>query len=125
MGYPYFLQEYGRAAWDAAIADDRITLSDVLVAVTEGRTALDAGFFLSRRERSTPAERGYLTAMAADGPGPSNTAILASRMSRTPGSLGPVRAALISKGLIYQSDHGQVAYAVPGMSDFVRRQQSS
>ena len=120
-GYPYFLQEYGRASWDTAVAEDRITLSDVLVAVTDGRAALDAGFYISRWERSTPSERTYLAAMATDGEGPSSTGEIATRLHRSANAFGPVRASLISKGLIYQPDHGQVAYTVPGMGDFVGR----
>jgi len=120
-GYPYFLQEYGRAAWDVA-PGPTITYSDVLIAITDGREALDAGFFHSRRARATPAERQYLSAMAHDGLGPSLTSEIASRLGRTIQSLGPTRANLIAKGLIYSPEHGQVSYTVPGMADFVTRQ---
>jgi hypothetical protein len=36
-------------------------------------------------------------------------------------SVGPHRASLISKGLIYAPEHGQVAYTVPGMATYVHR----
>lgn len=123
-GYPYFLQEYGRAAWDAAAGPDRITRSDVLVAVTEGRAALDAGFFRSRWDHATPAQRVYLTAMTHDGDEPSASGDVAQRLGRPVGALGPTRASLIAKGLLYSPEHGQIAYTVPGMADFVRRQHS-
>lgn len=29
---------------------------------------------------------------------------------------------LIKKGLIYSPEHGQIAYTVPGMADFIARQ---
>jgi len=121
-GYPYFLQEYGRAAWDAAIGPASITQSDVLVAVTEGRAALDAGFFRGRWDRATPAEHDYLGAMAVDGGGPSSSSEIAGRLGRPLTSLGPARANLIAKGLIYSPEHGRIAYTVPGMADFVNRQ---
>ena len=41
-GYPYFLQEYGRAAWDVA-AEPTITYSDVLIAITDGRNRSTQG----------------------------------------------------------------------------------
>jgi hypothetical protein len=37
-------------------------------------------------------------------------------------SFGPVRANLISKGLIFAPEHGIVAFTVPGMADFRQRQ---
>lgn len=120
-GYPYFLQEYGKAAWDVAIGPD-ISQSDALVAVTEGRASLDAGFFRARWERATKSERKYLAAMATDGVGPSSSAEVAVRQGKSPSSLGPARASLISKGLIYAPEHGQIAYTVPGMADYIRRQ---
>ncbi|EBM0725630.1 ATP-binding protein, partial [Salmonella enterica subsp. enterica serovar Senftenberg] len=32
------------------------------------------------------------------------------------------RSQLISKGLIYSPEHGRVAFTVPGMTDFLHRQ---
>lgn len=37
-------------------------------------------------------------------------------------SLGPTRAGLISKGLIYAPEYGVVAFTVPAMADFIQRQ---
>jgi hypothetical protein len=37
-------------------------------------------------------------------------------------SLGPTRAQLLSKGLIYSPEYGQVAFTVPGMAAFIERQ---
>ena len=62
-GYPYFIQAYGKAAWDAAPADP-ITAMDVSVAAPEADAELAVGFFGSRYERATPAEREYLRSMA-------------------------------------------------------------
>ena len=62
-GYPYFVQAYAKAAWDAAPADP-ITPQDVAMAAPEAEAELAVGFFGSRYERATPAEREYLRAMA-------------------------------------------------------------
>ena len=60
--------------------------------------------------------------MAVDDGAPSSTSTVAERMGKKPTGIGPARAALISKGLIYSPEHGQVAFTVPGMHEFVRRQ---
>lgn len=121
-GYPFFIQELGQATWEAAEGTERITLADARVGVSEGRHRLDAGFFLSRWERATQAERGYLSAMSVDGEGPSLTKDIADRLGRVTTSLGPIRANLISKGLIFAPEHGRTAYTVPGMAEFILRQ---
>src|SRR3954451_21976356 len=62
-GYPYFIQAYGKAVWDLAPRAP-ITAADVAVAAPEAERELAVGFFGSRYERATPAERDYLRAMA-------------------------------------------------------------
>jgi hypothetical protein len=120
-GYPYFLQQYGQEAWNAAEATP-ITLADARLGVARGQLDLDNGFFRARWDRATPSEREYLRAMAVDGDGGSASGEVAVRLGKKVTSLGPARASLIGKGLIYSPDHGVVAYTVPGMAAFVRRQ---
>ncbi len=69
QGYAYFLQEWGKHAWDAAdgVADHGRTTSTRRRATAIA--ALDASFFGVRFDRLTPAEKRYLRAMAALGPG--------------------------------------------------------
>lgn len=55
-GYPYFLQEWGKHAWDVADASP-ITLSDVERATTTAIAALDESFFRVRFDRLTPLEK--------------------------------------------------------------------
>ncbi|UER55487.1 ATP-binding protein [Kineosporiaceae bacterium SCSIO 59966] len=119
-GYPYFLQEYGRAAWEVS-PGPVITVDDARTAAIIGLERLDAGFFRSRWDRATPSERRMLVAMAEDGAGPSSSSDVARRMGLKPTSLGPYRANLIAKGLVYAPEHGQVAYTVPGMAGYVHR----
>lgn len=119
-GYPYFIQEYGQAAWNLA-GDRLVSGADAVAAVQYGTEQLDSGFFRSRWHRATPSERRMLRAMAVDGEGPSPTARVAQRMALQPSSLGPYRAALINKGLVYAPEHGQIAFTVPGMSAYVDR----
>jgi hypothetical protein len=115
-GYPYFIQAYGKAAWDAAPSDP-ITAEDVGVAAPEAEAELAVGFFGSRYERATPAEREYLRAMAELTKGKTDegaaTADIAGHLSRKPSSLSPARDSLIKKGLIYSAERGRIAFTVP------------
>jgi hypothetical protein len=119
--YPYFLQEYGQATWNAA-GGTTLTYNDARVGAVSGQAHLDAGFYRARWERAAPAQRAYLQAMAQDGEGPSQSGEVATRLGKTPTGVGPIRDSLIKKGLIYSPEHGQIAYTVPGMADFIARQ---
>ena len=99
-----------------------IALANARLGVARGQLDLDNGFFRARWDRATPSEREYLRAMAVDGDGGSSSGEVAVRLGKKVTSLGPARAGLIGKGLIYSPDHGVVAYTVPGMAAFVRRQ---
>jgi len=120
-GYPYFLQEFGKAIWDVA-EQTPFTKKDADNAVRLGIAELDSGFFPARWERATQAERAYLAAMAEDGDSGSLSGEIADRLGKTTQSLGPVRAQLIAKGLIYSPEHGVLRFSVPGMSAFIARQ---
>ncbi len=120
-GYPYFLQEYGSGAWDVATSSP-IDTRDAAEGIRIGKARLDNGFFRSRWERATPGERDYMSAMAADGDAPSQSGEVARRLDKQPTQLGPVRAKLIAKGLVFAPEHGSIAFTVPGMADFIARQ---
>ncbi|SCL58705.1 ATP-binding protein [Micromonospora peucetia] len=134
-GYPYFVQAYGKATWDHAPRSP-ITTADVRVAAPEAEAELAVGFFGSRFERATPAEREYMRAMATlslvegeiDGGGRDDmdaavpTAEIARALERKPASLSPARDALIKKGLIYSGERGTVAFTVPHFGRYLRTQ---
>ncbi|MFT4215852.1 MAG: ATP-binding protein [Micropruina sp.] len=123
-GYPYFVQAYGKVVWDLA-PNTPITAEDVAVAAPEAEHELAVGFFGSRLERATAAEREYLRAMAdadADDAGAVPSALVAETLGRKPQSLSPARDALIKKGLIYASERGRIAFTVPHFGRFLRAQ---
>ena len=111
-GYPYFLQEWGKHAWDAAQTTP-ITKNDVLEATHLTIATLDESFFKVRLERTTPSERRYLKAMAELGAGPHRSGDIAQKLSKAATSLGPVRASLIAKGIVWSPSHGDTAFTVP------------
>ncbi len=119
-GYPYFLQEWGKHAWDVAESSP-ITRQDVEVASAEAIAALDESFFRVRFDRLTPAEKKYLRAMAKLGCGPHRSGDIATELGRESPSLGPVRSNLISKGMIWSPTHGDTAFTVPLFDEFMKR----
>ncbi|MEV6334365.1 MULTISPECIES: ATP-binding protein [Nocardia] len=120
-GYPYFVQAYGKAAWDQA-PESPITAEDVEVAAPSAEEELAVGFFGSRYERATPAEREYMRAMAdlAGDDGPVPTAAVANELGRKPASLSPARDGLIKKGLIYSAERGTIGFTVPHFGRYLR-----
>ena len=119
-GYPYFLQEWGKHAWDSAAASP-ISLEDVGTASAAAIAALDDSFFRVRFDRLTPAEKKYLRAMAELGPGPHRSGDIADCLKRKVTSLGPTRSQLIAKGMIWSPNHGDTAFTVPLFDQFMRR----
>jgi len=120
-GYPYFVQAYGKVTWDVA-ASSPVTARDVSVAGPVAASELAIGFFGSRYERATPAEREYMRAMAMLGDEPVQTAQVADELGRKPSSVSPARDNLIKKGLIYSSERGLIAFTVPHFGRFLRTQ---
>jgi hypothetical protein len=119
-GYPYFLQEWGKHAWDVA-STSPITALDVETGTREAIAALDESFFRVRFDRLTPVEKRYLRAMADIGPGPHRSGDVAQHLGRKVTSLGPIRNQLISKGMIWSPSHGDTAFTVPLFDEFMRR----
>jgi predicted transcriptional regulator len=119
-GYPYFLQEWGKHAWDSATGTS-ITRKDVELASKLAIAALDESFFRVRFDRLTPLEKKYLRAMADLGPGPHRSGDIAEKLDRKVTALGPTRNNLISKGMVWSPNHGDTAFTVPLFDEFMRR----
>jgi len=119
-GYPYFLQEWGKHAWDTA-AKSPVTLPDVELASVSAVAALAECFFRVRFDRLTPLEKRYLRAMAELGPGPHRSGDIAEGLNRNVTSLGPTRNQLIAKGMIWSPSHGDTAFTVPLFDEFLHR----
>ena len=118
--YPYFLQEWGKHAWDAAEASP-ITVRAVELASQTAIAALDESFFRVRFDRLTPLEKQYLRAMAELGPGPHRSGDISDQLNRRVTSLGPTRNQLIAKGMIWSPSHGDTAFTVPLFDEFMKR----
>jgi hypothetical protein len=119
-GYPYFLQEWGYQSWNLATSSP-ITLEVVKNATATVMPRLDNNFFRVRFDRLTPSEKNFLRAMAELGPGAHRTGDIADILNVKVTSLGPVRAKLIRKGMVFSPAHGDMAFTVPLFDAFMRR----
>ena len=120
QGYPYFLQEWGYQCWNHAT--DHIISARLIKEITpEVICRLDENFFRVRFDRLTPSEKNYLRAMAELGSSAHRSGEIATILGVKLSSLGPVRAKLIKKGMIYSPVRGDMAFTVPLFDEFMRR----
>lgn len=119
-GYPYFLQEWGFQAWNVSDKSP-ITEDDVKEAADFALKRLDDGFFKVRFDRLTPKERDYVIAMAKLGSGPYRSSDVADILGEKMNALGPRRATIIAKGMIYSPSHGDIAFTVPMFDEYLKR----
>jgi hypothetical protein len=120
-GYPYFVQEYGKFVWDMAPEGEPISERVAREAQRAVEAKLDESFFRVRAERTTDLELRYLRAAAELGAGPHTAGSVAAVLGRTSEQLGPTRARLIDKGLIYTTGHGRGDFTVPQFDRYLRR----
>jgi hypothetical protein len=123
-GYPFYLQEWAFHAWNVA-SQSPITASDVQMAGKSAIKRLDDGFFRVRLDRLTNSEVDYVNAMATLGHGPYKSTEVASALNKPLSSLGPCRASIIAKGMIYSPNYGEIDFTVPLFDEFLRRKNSS
>lgn len=119
-GYPYFIQEFGRAVWNIA-EGPTITEADAELAQTIVEAELDESFFRARIQRSTMEERRYMRAMADLGPDAQKAADVAEVLGKGSDQVAPLRARLINKGLLYTPRYGFAQFTVPQFDQFMRR----
>lgn len=120
LGYPYFIQEWGYQAWGRAESSP-IGLTVIQDASETVTKRLDENFFRVRFDRLTSGEKRFLRAMAELGPGEQRSSDVADLLSVRIQSIGPTRAKLINKGMIYSPAHGYLEFTVPLFDAFMRR----
>ena len=118
--YPYFLQEWGKHAWDIAEASP-ITVEDVRQATIQSIQNLDKEFFRVRFDRLTRGEKKYVRALAEFGASPQRSGDIAEKLGVPVNRVAPLRSGLIKKGMIYSPAHGDTAFTVPLFEEFLIR----
>jgi hypothetical protein len=120
-GFPYFLQEFGKQAWDVSDGPERISVDDVERSIPVATAELDEGFFRVRSGRTSDPERSYLRAMAELGPGPVRSGDVAALLGRPTTALGSIRDGLLKKALCYSPRWGEIEFTVPMFDEFMKR----
>lgn len=123
-GYPYFVQQFGRSIWDQRLREAEVTLDDCTTGIELARDEINRGLYRSRWERAVNGERDFMRAMAQDD-GPSSLSDLVTRLGkREQKELSVVRSRLIQSGQVYVPGRGKLAFAVPGMGDYIRQMET-
>jgi AAA ATPase domain len=122
QGYPYFIQEFAKQAWDVAEeGSDVIRLGDVERSIPLATAELDEGFFQVRTAKTTDPERAYLRAMAELGPGTVRSADVATLLRKKTTQVAPVRDTLMKKAICFSPRFNELAFTVPMFDQFMRR----
>lgn len=121
-GYPYFIQELCNTIWEYT-DKEVIEKSDIERLIPTFLSHLDESFFKVRYERCTKKEHNFLFAMAKCGKLPCTISNVAHFMNKDKqvNSISPLRAQLISKGIIYSTGHGEIDFTVPLFSEYLKR----
>jgi hypothetical protein len=122
-GYPLLLQLAGKQVWDHATGP-AITRADVDMALPSAFEALSRELFLARWQRATERERDYLSGLAAAGGTGSSAAVAVGAGFASTAAAGPVRDTLITKGLVWAPERGQVAFTMPLFERFITAQRT-
>ena len=121
-GYPYFLQTAGKYVWDYATLSP-ISRADADAGLVWARREIDVGLYKARWQRATSAQRQVMRAMAdLTDDQPVAMGAVTQGVGRPRHELSVPRDQLIKKGLVYAPERGLIAFTVPGMADYVRRQ---
>lgn len=119
-GYPFFLQQMCQIVYNNA--DEKcIKLHDVEKSVNEFFKVLDNGFFKVRYERCSEAEKKFIFAMVKCGILPCTISNIAFILGKDTTTASPVRAQLISKGIIYAVRYKELDFTVPEFDKYIQR----
>ena len=120
-GYPYFIQFFCDNLWKNIDKVNNITIADVNLTINSYFKRLDEGFFRSRFDRCTDKEKGFIQAMVKCGELPCTINNVAKILKKSVGSISPIRAQLINKGIIYSVKYGEIDFTVPQFDLFLKR----
>ena len=122
-GYPYFIQWFGEALWDAADFDARGVIDDDLYATHRQivQSALDDEFFEPRYRDARRADQGTMRVAASLGGERFEKNEIDAATTRSSGAIAQSLNRLIADNLLFRDDHGVYAYTAPLFGDFMRR----
>lgn len=123
-GYPYFIQKFGEALWDATVQAGESEIDNRLYQSTRRlvRDALDLEFFEGRYGGATPGDQMTLRVAASLGGERFEVRHLGTEItSRNQNANQQSVNRLLQGNLLYRIQQGVYAYTAPMFGDFVRR----
>jgi AAA ATPase domain len=123
-GYPYFIQWYGEALWDAADDAGLDVIEPRLYGIAHEsiQDGLDTEFFEGRYEEAKRAEQTTLRIAGSLGGENFRVGDLVEKFSGLkPGAVLQSLNRLAQHNLIYRVRYGEYAYTAPLFGDFLRR----
>lgn len=122
-GYPYFIQLWGAAMWDAARDANICQMSEPLLDSIEDEIyrRLDIDFYDGRVEALTPAEQDLLIATAKCPYPPLRTADIHTRVGKREGNINVLMGRLAEQGVVFRVQKGQYEYTAPKFHEYLRR----
>lgn len=118
-GYPFFVQGWGEALWNATARAERVTRADVGTARSAALARADE-LMRARWTRLRPSVRGYVRALASLGEGEQRTGAVAATMGQTPQAVSRQREEVLGSGAAWAPTRGVVAFTIPGFAAWVR-----
>ena len=119
-GYPWFVQLWGAALWDAATDPHRIELPDARAAGSEVHDRTTA-FFADRWSRVPSGRATSLVIALAEAGGDVEVGALLDTLDLTHQAISPARRELLDLGLCWAPARGRLAFTVPGFASWVAR----
>jgi hypothetical protein len=122
-GYPYFIQWFGEALWDAADLDGTATITHELYERERSaiQRSLDDEFFEPRYRDARKGDQWTVRLAASLGGESFTKSDLDAATTKSVGALSVSLGRLIAANLVYRDEQGVYAYTAPMFGDFVRR----
>ena len=122
-GYPYFIQWFGEALWEAADLQGATVIDRGLYDRNHQsiQDALDSEFFEPRYKDARPADQKTLRIAASLGGETFTTSAVGGADGRSAGAVDQSLRRLVLDNLLYRDDHGVYAYTAPVFGEYLRR----
>lgn len=126
-GYPYFIQLWGAALWEALIETGSSSFTTELLDAVEPLiyARLDEDFYAGRVDTLTPSEQDLLMDTADCPYPPLKTADIRSRSNKSDGNINVLMGRLTDQGVIYREQKGTYMYTAPKFDGYLRRRVAS
>jgi hypothetical protein len=122
-GYPYFVQLWGAALWDAARDAGVSLFSEPLLDSIESEIYrhLDLDFYDGRFDALTPAEQDLILATARCPYPPLRTADIHTQIEKGAGNVNVLMGRLAEQGIMFRIQKGQYEYTAPKFREYLKR----